>query len=675
MPTVAITDDFLEAMEGLPRNVQRKARNFVTKFRENPTSSGINYEKIAAADPRVHTVRIGLDYRGIVLHPDEGDVYVLVYIGHHDEAMAWAAKKRFEIHPRTGALQVMTLSAIEEAKQVTANPETQSLQGLFSTLTRDQIFDLGVPDVLLPSVFALKNEEQLDRLAPSLPAESSEALYGLAAGIPYNEVVKEIERQLTKPDDIAAALKHPDTMRRMTVVDNDASLQSMLDAPLAKWRIFLHPTQRKLVNRHFNGPAKVTGGAGTGKTVVAMHRAVHLARNVHTGTNDRILFTTFTKNLAQVVGHHLKQLDAEAAERIAVRNLHSVAHEVLRQSGMNPKPLAEDFDIRSRWEDALTDTTPPSGLKDLDFYQTEYQNVVLAQGITNLEDYLVARRIGRKGRLARPDRESVWQVMMRFAELCEAAGELTYPMMVAKAADYLAKHRPLPYKAIIVDEGQDLTPSDWRFIRSLVPPGENDLFLVGDAHQRIYGTPTTLSRCGIDIRGRSVRLRINYRTTQEIRRWACGILDGLNFDDLDGTSERQDGYTSLLHGPNPQILRGANLDEQIDRAAKHIQQLLINGVRDHAICGTTPDHKTRTRVINGLKERGIAVYPLDQTVPNDQDPGVRIGTMHRVKGLEFAQVIMFDANLSAGDADDPRERCLYYVAATRARDGLMILTK
>lgn len=671
MPTVAISDDFLEALERLPRKVQRKVRTFVTKFRENPTAASINYEKISAADPRVHTVRVGIDYRGIVLHPDEGDVYLLTYIGHHDEAMDWAKRKQFSIHARTGALQVMSVSAEAEAAAAISSSQAPGPKGIFSDYSEDQLFDLGVPENLVSLIATIQSEAQLDAIAPLLPAEANEALYGLACGMSYADVTKEIERKLIAPGDLTSALQHPDTLRRLTVVDNDASLQAMLDAPLAKWRVFLHPSQRKLVRRSFNGPAKVTGGAGTGKTVVAMHRAAYLANEVHTDPNDRILFTTFTKNLAQVVAGQLKQLDEGAAGRIAVRNLHSVAHEVLRQSGMQPRPLSDEQAILRQWEDAISDAEPPPELRDPAFYRAEYDDVVLAQGLTELEDYLRARRTGRKGRLSRPQREPVWRVMMRFADLCMQSGELTYPMMVGKAAEYLTHHRPLPYRALVVDESQDLTAADWRFIRSLVPEGSNDLFLVGDAHQRIYGTPVVLSRCGVNVRGRSSRLRVNYRTTQEIRRWACGILEGLSFDDLDGEGDSHDGYTSLLNGPKPELHSCTSLDQQIDHAAAHISTLLASGLRDHAICATAPNHRICNQIASGLRERGITPLILDANIPTDQDPGIRIATMHRIKGLEFNHVLIFNADLTPTD-DDPRTRCLYHVAATRARDGLVV---
>lgn len=670
MPTVAITDDFLDAMQTLPRKVQRKARSFLAKFRTDPRSKGINYEPVMADNSRVRTVRIGLDYRGIVLHPEKGDVYILAYVGHHDEAMAWARHKRFEIHPRTGALQVYTATQETEKK---AKKPAKPPKGLFGKVTREEIFDLGVPDVLLPAVLAVQTEDQLDQLAPLLPAEAAEALYGLAAGLDYAEVLGEVERMLLQPDDLVTALQHPDTQRRVAVVDDDATLQAMLDAPWAKWRVFLHPTQRKLVSRHYNGPAKVTGGAGTGKTVVAVHRAVHLARHVFPKAQDRILFTTFTKNLAQAVGAQLALLDEGAAERIAARNLHSVAHEILRQSGLAVRVLGDEQVIADRWQDAKDDSGVECD-REVQFLRDEYEQVVLAQGLQDEKEYMQAKRTGRRGRVSWQQRGPLWQVMMRFAALCEDAGELTYPMMVGRAADVLAENHRLPYRALVVDESQDFTPADWRLIRALVPAGENDIFLVGDAHQRIYGAPLVLSRYGIATRGRSRRLRVNYRTTQEIRRWACGILEGLSFDDLDGAQEKQDGYTSLLHGAVPELASCADLGQQIDVAAQRMAEWQEAGIADHAICCVAATRRECGKIAEGLRKKGIATLTLDKTVPPDGKKGVRIATRHRVKGLEFARVILFSVDLDAGAVDDdPRKRCLLYVAATRARDGLVVL--
>lgn len=676
MPTVAIADSFFEAFETIPRKVQRKVREFLTRFREDPRSRSINYEPIQSVDPHVRTVRIGDDYRGIVLHPDEGEVYVLVWVDHHDEAMAWAKRKRFDIHPRTGALQCLTLD--DRGAVAIPTPAVQSVPAspkaaptLFGDYSREQLFALGIPEALLNAVIDIRSESDLDSIAKGFPAEASEALYGLAAGMSYEAVKSEISLGNVATPNIEAAIRHPDTLRRFVIVDSDAALQGMLDAPLAKWRVFLHPTQRKLVDRDYNGPCKVTGGAGTGKTVVAMHRAVHLAKTVFTSAQDRILFTTFTKNLAEAIDANLNELDATARSRIVVRNIHGVAVEVIRQAGLRFEPIDSE-DALEYWREAMTAASGTLPYTDPAFYAAEFDEVILAQGISDLSAYLVAKRTGRKGQLPRPSREPVWKVIEQFQSICDQAGRMTYPMMVAKAASYLEQHRmPSAYRAVVIDESQDMTAADWRLIRCLAPSGPNDLFLVGDAHQRIYGRPIVLSRCGILVTGRSKRLRINYRTTEEIRRWACGLLDGLSFDDLDGQPERQDGYTSLMHGDQPRVIQVASWSAAVEPVIERLRELLALPVQPPDICIAAPSNKRRTALAKAIDSAGLPILELDKTLPKDSQPGIRLGTFHRIKGLEFRHMIVVCEDQPV-DPMDHRERSQLFVAATRARDGLMV---
>jgi hypothetical protein len=302
MPTVAVGSDFLEAYARLPRAQQKKVREFTEKFKANPKSSAINYEKIHdVKDDKVRTVRIDQKYRAVVLQPDTGDVYVLAWVDNHDEAMAWARKRTFEINPHTGALQVINVT---EAEQSVGADTGKKPRGLFASHDDGVLLSFGLPAVLLPAVRAVQRRDDLLALGKHLPAEASEALTWLAEGMPPEEVRDAVESATAKgvnTADLAKALDHPDTKRRFVTIRSDNDLAAILDAPLAKWRVFLHPSQEKLARKQFNGPARVLGGAGTGKTVVAMHRARHLAGQVFTAPQDRVLFTTFTAN--QVLCH------------------------------------------------------------------------------------------------------------------------------------------------------------------------------------------------------------------------------------------------------------------------------------------------------------------------------------------------------------------------------------
>src|SRR5262245_5637265 len=298
MPTVAIASEFLDAFARIPRAQQRKVREFTEKFRTNPKAPGINYEKIhAVRDDKVRTVRIDQKYRAVVLHPPEGDVYVLVWVDNHDEAMDWAGKRRFEVNPVTGSLQVFSVSEAEAA--VAVQKKTRE-PGLLDAYDDDVLLSFGVPQALLPAVRAVKTQDALLALVKHLPAEAAEALTWLGEGNPVEEVRAVVTvtppRETVNTEDLGTALENPDTKRRFVTVKSQDDLTSILNAPLAKWRIFLHPSQEKLVTKNFNGPARVLGGPGTGKTVVAMHRARHLAREVFKEKTDRILFTTYTRS-------------------------------------------------------------------------------------------------------------------------------------------------------------------------------------------------------------------------------------------------------------------------------------------------------------------------------------------------------------------------------------------
>src|SRR4051812_6708898 len=355
MPTVALASEFLDAFARLPRAQQRKVREFTEKFKADPTSSAINYEKIhGVRDDKVRTVRIDKKYRAVILHPDRGDVYVLVWVDNHDEAMAWAARKSFEVNPVTGALQVVGIEEVRQAAQ--ARPEAGGrLPGLFADHDDDVLLSFGVPAVLLPSVRAVRSVRELVSLGRHLPAEADEALLWLAEGISAQEVREAVAvpaRGRVDPADLAAALAHPDTRRRFVTIHSDDELAAMLEAPLEKWRVFLHPGQERLVGRSFNGPARVLGGAGTGKTVVAMHRARHLARTLCPSPQDKILFTTYTATLAQNVGQSLAHLCGPEKDRIEVVHLHAWAARFLRNQGRK-FVVASPSELETCWEEAV----------------------------------------------------------------------------------------------------------------------------------------------------------------------------------------------------------------------------------------------------------------------------------------------------------------------------------
>ncbi|QDV37674.1 UvrD-helicase domain-containing protein [Tautonia plasticadhaerens] len=685
MPTVALASEFLDAFARLPRPQQRKVREFTEKFKADPTSLAINYEKLhGVRDDKIRTVRIDKKYRAVVLHPDRGDVYVLVWVDNHDEAMAWAARKSFEVNPVTGALQVVGVEEVERAAPT--DDGDGPVLGLFAAYDDDVLLSFGVPAVLLPSVRSVRSVRELVSLGRHLPAEADEALLWLAEGIPPPEVREAVAVPAggrVDPDDLAAALEHPDTRRRFVTIHSDDELAAMLEAPLEKWRVFLHPGQEKLVGKAFNGPARVLGGAGTGKTVVAMHRARHLAARVFTDPSDRILVTTYTANLAENIEATLKTFCGPERERVEVVHLHAWAVRLLRSHGVEGE-IAGPEEIEQGWQEAITTT----GVRDFDtaFLRKEWEDVVLAGGIEDRDAYLKVARLGRGKTLSRPQRGRAWQVFERYKESLGRRGLRDWLTVIREARRLLESGRARPaYRSVIVDEAQDFHPEEWRLIRSLAPAGPDDLFLVGDAHQRIYGPKVSLSRCGISIRGRSACLRINYRTTEQIRAWAMGVLRGVEADDLDEGRDGERGYRSLLSGSEPEVHHFGGRDEEREFLAATLRSLVEARQPEEVCLVARTNSLIRNEYAPLLKNLGIPHQILDRGRERP-DGGIRLATMHRVKGLEFPVMVL--AGLSARTmplrvaslGDDPtaladhgeRERSLLFVAATRARDRLIV---
>jgi superfamily I DNA/RNA helicase/mRNA-degrading endonuclease RelE of RelBE toxin-antitoxin system len=694
---LAISDDFLFSFSRIPRNQQTKVLEFVNKFRSDPTLPGINYEKIQGArDPNLRSVRIDQAYRGIVLRPEKGNVYVLLWVDHHDKAYSWATNKVCGINPETGSVQIVDVTSVPVGLDMEPPAGEEPKKGLFDGVHDRHLIRMGIPEIQLPLVRSIRTEEELDRAVEVLPQEGAEALYMLASGYSVEDAFRELEitaePETVDTSDFSKALDAPDSRRRFFVVEDDLELSAILEAPLEKWRVFLHPSQRKLVERDWNGPVRVLGGAGTGKTVAAMHRARWLALNRFTGRNDRILFTTFTRNLAADIRENLTKIcPQEALARIEVVNLDKWVSDFLKRNGYR-----YDIDYGPRimplWETALS--LAPSELRlDATFYREEWERVVQPSAATSMNEYIKAPRVGRGIRLNRKDRLAVWPVFEEYRALLNENG-LREAIDAMRDARLLLESKGdiLAYKAVIVDEAQDMGAEAFRLIRQMIPGGDrkNDLFIVGDAHQRIYRHKVVLNQCGVSVRGRSRKLRINYRTTEENRRWAVNLLEGLSIDDLDGGQDDQKGYKSLLHGLVPQVRIFSSFAEEVAHVAAYLKDMEANGQPPSSVCLVARTNELLKQYEAALKELGMGTYFIRRSEAEDlRVPGLRLATMHRVKGLEFDRVIIAGVNEGmvpyegvASSSSDPvvqresevQERALLYVAATRAKKEVLVTT-
>jgi hypothetical protein len=692
---VAISDDFLDAFAEVPKSKQKKVRRFIQKFRSNPRSSGINYETIEAArDPNLRSVRIDQEYRGIVLKPDTGNVYMLLWVAHHDDAYQWAKNKVVQIHPETGSIQVIPM---EEGKAPSVNGENAEVQespnDLFADHRDRELTRLGVPEQLMPLVRSITTEEQLDDLQSYLPQEAYEALFLLAAGYSQREVDNELaysrnESDTVDTEDFATALEEPNSQRRFTVVEDEEELERMLDAPLEKWRVFLHPSQRQLVTMEANGPVRVLGGAGTGKTVVAMHRAVWLVENVLSDPSASILFTTFTRNLASDIEENLRLIaSGEVLDRIEVKNLDAWVSGFLNSHGY---AYRIDYGNQSSdlWEQALA--MAPEGTNP-NFLRNEWEQVIQPNGITTEPEYMRISRIGRGTPLQRLERHDIWPVFEEYQSLLEDKKLRERDGAFRDARRLLEEQGDvLPYRSVVVDEAQDMGKQAFKLIRQMIPGGDrpNDLFIVGDAHQRIYDRQVVLGHCGINIVGRGRKLRINYRTTEENRQWAVRLLQGVDYDDLDGGFDDQAVYKSLMHGTEPQTALCDSFQSEVQAITEYLRHVRDT---DGSLRGTCLIARTKQLLGNydgALQSAGFETYVIQPRRAEDRSkPGVRLATMHRAKGLEFDRVIVAGVSdgivpharalQGAGDEVDRdralrQERSLLYVAATRAKRDVLI---
>ncbi|MDX9980420.1 MAG: AAA family ATPase [Lentisphaeria bacterium] len=697
---VAIGADFLTAFAKLPGRQQGKVGQFIEKFRANPRSPGINYESIrGAADPNLKSVRIDQDYRGVVLQPDESNVYLLLWVDRHDDAYDWACRRRFRINPHTGGLQVIEESAAKAPETAAPAGATARAPGLFDQTKDKHLLRLGVPEELLPLVRSIQSDHDLEQHERQLPQEAVEALYMLAMGFSLEEVYAEREQAIDRepavdPDDFEAALANGDTQRRFHVLADSLDLGELLKAPLEKWRVFLHPSQRRLVTMSTKGPARILGGAGTGKTVVAMHRAKHLAEEVFASAGDRILFTTFTRNLAEDIRANLTMIcSQETMRRIEVVNLDAWAHQLLQENGYKHRLLTDNARRRELWGEAAL--AAPDGMEFPDsFYEQEWAHVVQAHAVSTEHEYLRASRVGRGQGLSRLQRKRIWPVFEEYRALLTKNGLREFADILRDARILLQKKGDvLGYRAVIVDEAQDMSEEAFRLVRQIIPPErsnhDDDLFIVGDAHQRIYAHRVTLGRCGIETRGRrSRKLRLNYRTTEEIGRWATALLEGVHIDDLDGGEDDARGYRSLLHGTMPELRLLPDFDQEVEALDVGISEAVESGVEPQGICLVCRTQSMLDQYEAALQARGRETFRLAATASDSASQGgIRMATMHRVKGLEFDVVLIAGTNAdalplatAAREIDSPhargefeiRERSLLYVAATRARKHVLV---
>ncbi len=667
-----IADTFTTSLDALDGQSQALVKQAAFDFQLRPAHPSLQFHKLdRGKDKNFASFRVNKDLRVIVHRTAES--LLLCYADHHDKAYAWAENRRLEVHPETGAAQIVEVrERVEEVvKRIVTTVEEKP--AVFARFEAEYLAALGVPAEWLDAL-RTTDEEHLDALLKHLPEEATERLLALYLGehVPRPTVAAPVD-----------PFSHPDAQRRFRVVDGQDELRRALDAPWERWLVFLHPTQRAVVERKFNGPARVTGSAGTGKTVAALHRAAQLLR---ADPKARVVLTTHTRALIARLGHQADLLVGEKTPeraRLSVDNLHRLAQRILRERFSTEPKIAEATDLLGWFETASTVAGDPVATPA--FIRSEWEAIVDPHAIADFKAYRATPRAGRGTPLGAKQRQAVWRGMEHVLHSMEQGGATTWNRLFAMAAARLEASKERMFDHVIADEFQDIPPAGMRFLRALAAPGTNDLFLCGDGGQRIYRATSSWLAAGIDVRGRSSRLKVNYRTTEQIRRFADGLLPA-SAEESDGETESRQ-TVSILQGQPPECLTSKTVKDEIEAVAAWLEARIKEGhaPREIAVFARTKA-LLEARVLPTIAKAGLTARMVREEDTGERDE-VTVGTMHSAKGLEFKVVALVgcDADVlplksvlagltDAGDraAFLAQERSLFYVACTRARERLLV---
>ncbi|MFC1818247.1 3'-5' exonuclease [Thermodesulfobacteriota bacterium] len=668
-----IADTFTDSLAKLTGDEQKVVKTTAFDLQMNPASPGMSFHKLdKVKDKNFWSVRVSGDIR-IIVHKTS-DSLLLCYVDHHDKAYQWAERRKLETHPHTGAAQLVEIR--ETVQEISIPIYVQTAEAklpLFEKITDDDLLSYGVPEEWLADV-RKADEDSLLVLTDHLPAEASEALLDLATGV-QPQVTPQVAAGIGPFD-------HPDALRRFRVMNDVDELERALNYPWEKWTIFLHPAQRQLVERDYSGPARVSGSAGTGKTIVALHRAVFLARK---HPESRVLLTTFSEPLANALRTKLFSLigsEPRLGERLDVHSLDAIG---LRLYGLHfKKPRIASRDV-IRTLLAETSAKIEDNRFSLNFLQAEWGQIVDTWQLDSWESYRDVPRLGRKTRLSEKQRQLLWSIFEKVRSRLQEDKLITTAEMFGKLGVKIAELNRPPFDFCVVDEAQDINVPQLRFLAALGAGRQDSLFFAGDLGQRIFQLPFSWKALGVDIRGRSRTLKINYRTSHQIRMQADRLL-APELADVDGIKEDRRGTISVFNGPAPDIVALADQEEETKAVSDWLKEITDEGVVPHEIGVFVRSKEELDRAVDAVQLSGLEYKLLDEKVETVLGH-VSISTMHLAKGLEFRAVVVMACDdeilplqsrieevTDTSDLEEVynTERHLLYVACTRARDHLLI---
>ncbi len=686
-----IASTFQDSLTRLQTGEQQAAKIAAVELQMNPGSPGLQMHRLdRARDRRFWSARVNDDLR-LILHRTETSL-LLCYVAHHDVAYAWAEKRKLTVHPATGAAQMVVLKETVQEIIVPHYIERPAVRvgqplPMLAGASDAELLSYGVPLDWLSTV-RQADEDSVLEVVEQLPEEAREAVLSLATSIRPSPAP--VPAKPTVATDVAAqetaAFTHPDAQRRFRVVANVEELKAALDAPWEKWAVFLHPAQRAIVERDFSGPARVTGSAGTGKTIVALHRAVHLAE-AH--PSCRVLLTTFNDVLVRALEKKLRLLISKRprlGEQIEVMSFEAVARRLYESNLVpiyGPVKMAQREEVDRLIREGMA--REPSSAFTERFVCSEWHQVVDAAQLRTWEQYRDHSRVGRRSRLREPQRQVLWSTYAHVIKALEERRDMTAAEMFSRLSKHYDEGAAPPFDFAVVDEAQDISQAELRCLAALGGGRRNGLFFAGDTAQRIFQHPFSWKSVGVDVRGRSTNLKINYRTSEEIREHADRLLDP-EITDGDGNVEDRTGTLSAFNGKPPEVRSFENEADEVFEVGEWLKQRFRDGVRAEEMVIFVRSERQMPRAELAARQAGLPAEPLTHELKFSSG-SIPVCPMHLAKGLEFRAVAVMACDQDAlpdpqriamaADATELQdvytsERQLLYVACTRARDSLLV---
>ena len=694
-----IADTFTGSLARLTGEEQKAVKTTAFDLQMDPSNPGLSFHKLEKSrDRHFWSVRVSSDIR-LIVHKTQLSL-LLCYVDHHDKAYAWAERRRLETHPKTGAAQMVeireTIQEIRVPRYVeSAVEQAKPQKALFLGISDGELLGYGVPMDWVSTVRAA-TEDSLLGIVDHLPGEAAEALLELAtggrprtvreAGSPADSPLAFLsvaESPIEVGDAVKAteSFEHPDAQRRFRTIESPEELQRALEFPWDKWTVFLHPGQRELVGRDQSGPARVSGSAGTGKTIVALHRAVHLAK---VNPNGRVLLATHSEPLANALATRLRRLisnEPRLGDRIDVAAIPAVGERLYR-SLVGSLKLAPRETVAQIVRESLAQSGDSKF--SMSFLLSEWDQVVDASQLDGWDSYRDVGRLGRKTRLREDRRKALWRIFDQVQKGLDRVGLVTEAGMFAKLTVAVAKAKNPPYDFAVVDEAQDVSVSQLKFFAALGGNRPNALFFAGDLGQRIFQQPFSWKALGVDVRGRARTLRVNYRTSHQIRAQTDRLLEEIAV--VDGNAETRRDAISVFNGLPPSIQTFAVEDAEIEAVAAWLGERIAESVVPHEIGIFVRSSEQLSRAKAAAEAAKLSFRILDKRVEATGGYAA-IGTMHLAKGLEFRAVVVMACDDevvplqsridTVGEDSDLKEvydteRQLLYVACTRARDFLLV---